>query len=103
MGVRHSFLPALALGCAAPDLAVAAEQHACLSADEQRAVISARKAVPLGRAMRVAKARIAGDVLNARLCRQDRGLVYMLTVLARDGKVRQARVDASDGHWLGGS
>jgi len=53
--------------------------------------------------MRVAKARIAGDVLNARLCRQDRGLVYMLTVLARDGKVRQARVDASDGHWLGGS
>ncbi len=53
--------------------------------------------------MRVVKARGGGDVLKARLCRQDRGFVYVLTVLSRDGKVRQARVDASDGHWLGGS
>jgi hypothetical protein len=53
-------------------------------------------------------------VVNARLCRQDigpatagtgatKGLVYVLTVLARNGKVTQARVDAADGHWLGGS
>ena len=33
----------------------------------------------------------------------EKGLVYVLTVLARDGKVTEAMVDASDGHWLDGS
>ena len=66
-------------------------------------MIAARKAVPLGRAMRVVKAKIAGEVVRARLCRQEpKGHVYVLTVLARNGKVTQARVDAADGHWLGG-
>ena len=32
-----------------------------------------------------------------------KGLVDVLTVLARSGKVVQARVDAADGNWLGGS
>ena len=66
-------------------------------------MIAARKAVPLGRAMRAVQARIGGEVVGARLCRQEpKGLVYVLTVLARNGKVTQARVDAADGHWLGG-
>jgi hypothetical protein len=44
-----------------------------------------------------------GEVVGARLCRQEpKGLVYVLTVLARNGKVTQARIDAADGHWLGG-
>ena len=53
--------------------------------------------------MHVVKAKIPGDVVKARLCRQEKGLVYVLTVLARNGKVMQARVDAADGHWLGAS
>ena len=56
---------------------------------------AARKAVPLARAMHVVEARVAGEVVKARLCRQDKGLVYVLTVLARSGKVVQARVDAA--------
>ena len=76
---------------------VAAEAGACLSRDQRRAAIQNRKAVPLGRAIRSAKARHAGDVLNARLCRQEKGLVYVLTVLARDGKVTQMTVDATSG------
>ena len=76
---------------------------ACLTPEERNAAIAARKAVPLGRAMRVVQARIGGEVVGARLCRQEpKGLVYVLTVLARNGKVTQARVDAADGHWLGG-
>jgi len=51
----------------------------------------------------VVKARIGGDVVKAQLCRQERGLVYLLTVLAQSGKVTQARVDAADGQWLDGS
>ena len=42
-------------------------------------------------------------MVKARLCRQDKGLVYVLTVLSRSGKVVQARVDAVNGNWLGGS
>src|SRR6266850_1474964 len=94
----------LLLGVAlVPGMAAAAERKACLSQEERRAVMAARKAVPLARAMHVVKARIGGEVVKARLCRQERGLVYVLTVLARDGKVTQARVDATDGQWLDGS
>ena len=97
-------LLALALGCAAtPTVAAAADLKACLSQDERRAVIASHKAVPLGRAISVVKARIGGDVVKARLCRQERGLVYLLTVLAQSGKVTRARVDAADGQWLDGS
>ena len=35
-----------------------------------------------------------GTVVRARLCRGEAGLVYVLTVLARDGKVAQISVDA---------
>jgi len=95
-------LLALALGAAMLGHAVGAERKSCLSPEERRAVIGAHKAVPLGRAMHVVKAKLGGDVVKARLCRQERGLVYVLTVLARDGKVIQARVDAADGRWLNG-
>jgi len=83
--------------------AAAAADRKCLSPEERRAVLAAHKAVPLAQAMRVVKARLRGEVVKARLCRQEPGLVYVLTVLARDGKVTQARVDAADGHWLEGS
>jgi uncharacterized membrane protein YkoI len=102
----------LGLICLAP-VAAAAEPKGCLTPQERNAAIAARKAVPLARAMRVVKAKVPGEVVNARLCRQDaaqagaagatKGLVYVLTVLGRNGKVTQARVDAADGHWLGGS
>src|ERR1043165_2312342 len=88
--------------CVAPTIAHAAERKACLSPEERQADVAARKAVPLARAIRVVKARIGGRGAKARLCRQGRGLVYVLTVLARDGKVTQARVDAADGQWLDG-
>ena len=85
MGVSRYLLIGLALACATP--ATAVEREGCLSQD----------------AIHVVKAKIGGDVVNARLCKQDRGLVYMLTVLAKSGKVTQARIDATDGHWLDGS
>ena len=70
-------LVALALLAAAPDTASAAERKTCLSPEQRRAVIAARKAVPLTRAMRTVKARISGEVVNARLCEHKRGLVYL--------------------------
>jgi uncharacterized membrane protein YkoI len=102
MGLR-ALLLGLAIGCAVTGTAASAERNPCLSPEERRAVIAARKAVPLARAMHVVRARVPGEVVKARLCRQDKSLVYVLTVLSRSGKVLQARVDAVDGNWLGGS
>src|SRR6185369_11005261 len=103
MRVIRTLLIAVALGSAVPGVAAATDSSVCLSQEERRAALSAHKAVPLAHAMHVVKAKVPGEVVKARLCRQERGLVYVLTVLAQDGKVTQARVDAADGQWLEGS
>jgi uncharacterized membrane protein YkoI len=103
MRFARTLLLGVVLGSVLPGVAVSSERKACLSPEERRAAMTAHKAVPLGRAMHVVRARIGGEVLKARLCQQERGLVYVLTVLAQDGKVTQARVDAADGQWLDGS
>jgi len=52
--------------------------------------------VPLAKAIRAAKAR-RNEVVNAKLCEGPKGLVYLLTVVARDGKVRRTTIDAQTG------
>src|SRR5947208_1618771 len=103
MQVIRTLLLGLAFGAGLSGVAPAVERKACLSTEERRAALTAHKAVPLAHAMHVVKAKVPGEVVKVRLCRQERGLVYVLTVLAQDGKVTQARVDAADGEWLEGS
>jgi hypothetical protein len=79
-----------------------APQHACLDQKERRAESDAGRVVRLGVAMRAAKTRMAGTVVQARLCRGKDGLVYVLTVLGRDGKVARITVDAAKGTLVGG-
>ena len=74
--------------------------HACLDQRERHA--EAGKFIPLAAAMRAARARMPGTVVRARLCRGPEGLVYVLTVLARDGKVARLTVDALKGTLVGG-
>jgi uncharacterized membrane protein YkoI len=74
--------------------------HACLDQRERHA--EAGKVIPLSTAMRTARARMPGTVVRARLCRGSDGLVYVLTVLARDGKVARLTVDAVKGTLVGG-
>src|SRR5437868_15258123 len=92
------FVPALALAmlAAAP---AAADDPRCLNKEQQRAAIASGKAVRLGVALKAVKRR--GEVVRARLCEGGKGLVYMLTVLARDGKVTRVTVDATSGSVLG--
>jgi uncharacterized membrane protein YkoI len=84
----------------APEGAEAA--HACLDQKERRAEYDTGKVVRLGAAIRAARSRMAGTVVQARLCRGKDGLVYVLTVLARDGKVARLTVDAVKGSLVGG-
>ena len=87
----------LLLGLAAEPLAAVSE-HACLSREEQRAAVQEGQAVPLATAIRAVHDRTPGrQVVRAQLCREPKGLVYVLTVLARDGKVTHARVEAANG------
>src|ERR1043165_10005186 len=77
------------------------EARVCLSKTEQRAAISSGEAVTLAQAIRSARGSVRGhgsrEVVNAKLCREEKGLVYLLTVLSRDGKVTRMTVDATSG------
>jgi uncharacterized membrane protein YkoI len=77
-----------------------AEDPRCLNKEQERAAITSGKAVRLGVAVKAVRRR--GEVVSARLCEGSKGLVYMLTVLARDGKVTRVTVDATSGSVLSG-
>jgi uncharacterized membrane protein YkoI len=89
------------LGLAAAPLA-AADQQACLTRDERRAAVSGGQAVPLAAAIKAVRRGSQGrQVLRAELCREGKTLVYVLTVLARDGKVTHVKVEAATGGLIG--
>ena len=77
--------------------------HACLDQKERRAEIESGRVVRLAAAARAARSKMPGTLVRARLCRGNDGLVYVLTVLARDGKVARLTVDAVKGTLADGS
>jgi len=60
------------------------------------------RVVRLATALRAARSKVPGTLIRARLCHGNDGLVYVLTVLARDGKVTRLTVDAVKGSLVGG-
>jgi len=82
--------------------APAQEHSSCLSRAEQRAAIEGGRAIPLAVAKRMLRQRLPGELLRARLCPAAGRLVYLLTVLTHDGKVRRVTVDATSGTVIGG-
>jgi uncharacterized membrane protein YkoI len=110
--MRHALriaIAAVALAALAPARAQdggapanAGAKLACLDQKERRAENEAGRLVRLGAAIKVARSRMPGTVVRARLCRANDSLVYVLTVLARDGKVAQIAVDAVKGTLAGG-
>lgn len=110
MPVSRIALVILALGLAAgptltrPALAAdAVPPRACLSKAEQRVAVAANKAIPLAQAVKSLRDRgHRGELVRASLCRRDERLVYVLTLLARSGKVTRATVDAANGELVTG-
>ena len=68
----------------------------CLTPSQRRHVAAAGKVVPLSTAIRAARARKT-EVVDAKLCKSPKGLVYLLTLLAQDGKVTRVAGDAASG------
>jgi uncharacterized membrane protein YkoI len=89
----------VALDATRPDHAEA--EPVCLDQKERRAEADSGGLVRLAAAMHAAKSRVPGTVVRARLCHGPAGLVYVLTVLARDGKVARITVDATSGTLVG--
>jgi uncharacterized membrane protein YkoI len=101
MALAYPLILGFGLTMTAFSLALAAEPPQCLSGEQRRAAIAGHTAVSVARAMRAARARFGGEIVGAYLCDAEKGLVYRLTVLARDGKVTRAAVDAASGRLIG--
>jgi len=83
-----------------PGHGLAAESAHCLTGDEQRAAIANGKTVPLATVIHTLH-RAPKDVIKAQLCQEPERLIYVLTLLGRDGKVKRAIVDATNGAVVG--
>jgi hypothetical protein len=102
--MRPALIPAAALLAAflsAPAQAAEPIHRACLNKAQQRAAVSSGQAVPLAQAISAVGGKTRRDTVRAQLCRTPKGLVYMLTLLGRGGKVTSAAVDASNGSVIG--
>jgi uncharacterized membrane protein YkoI len=98
---RQLLLALVVLGAAGPT--GAADPPTCLSQDQRRAAVAAHRAIPLARAVHDVRHHTAGaEVVGARLCYRGSELVYVLTVLARDGKVTRTSVNAASGVLIDG-
>lgn len=88
---------------AGPALAADAAPRACLSKAEQRAAVADHKAITLAQAIKSLREHgRRAELVRARLCHRDDRLVYVLTLLARSGKVTSATVDAANGDIING-
>jgi uncharacterized membrane protein YkoI len=104
MPVSRLLLATLLLGLlAGPALAADPPHHACLNKVELRAALASHRAIPLAQAIKsVREHGRRAELVRARLCRRGEGLVYVLTLLARSGKVTSATVDAANGELING-
>jgi uncharacterized membrane protein YkoI len=73
----------------------------CLSDSELRDEIAAKRAIPQASALRAARSAVSAEPVRARLCRRDGALVYVITALAKDGKVTRITLDAETGRVIG--
>ncbi|HZP70621.1 MAG TPA: PepSY domain-containing protein [Pseudolabrys sp.] len=78
----------------------APHRSACLTKAEQRAAVAANRAISLAQAIKLLREhRQYSEVVRARLCRHEQKLVYVLTLLGRNGKVVTATIDAVNGEY----
>ena len=95
--------PARGEELARPAQAGAEASHVCLDQKERRAEVESGHVVRLDTALRAVRSKMAGTLVRARLCHGNDGLVYVLTVLPRDGKVARLNVDAAKGTLADGT
>jgi hypothetical protein len=89
--------PARAQETGRPPHAIELAGRGCLNPKERRALVENGTVIRLAAALHAIKSRMSGALIRARLCRRHEAYVYVLTVLAHDGKVTRIVVDAVKG------
>ena len=74
--------------------------RSCLTAPEVRELVDKAEVVPAARAIHAARTARPGEVVKVRLCKQDGSLLYLVTMLAKDGKIRILEVDGRSGNLI---
>jgi uncharacterized membrane protein YkoI len=69
----------------------------CLDQKATREAVASGRVVAPAVALKAARAASGGEAVRARLCHSDSRLVYVVTSLRRDGRVRRIHVDAASG------
>ena len=72
----------------------------CLTEAEVREVVTNRVVIPQIQALRLARTTTGGDAIRASLCRIEGGLIYIITMLSRDGKLERVRIKGETGERL---
>jgi uncharacterized membrane protein YkoI len=101
-GFHLLLLAPILIGLAVPALAADHLSSNCLNKEAQRQALASGEAVPLAQAIATVKTGHRVEVVRARLCREDGRLAYVLTLLARNGKVSRATIDAANGSIVSG-
>lgn len=76
-----------------PLIAQPAVAEPCLTADQARVEAAGRQLMVFPEAVQAARRRYPGEPVSANLCRIDGRLMYVLAILAKDGRVVRALVD----------
>jgi uncharacterized membrane protein YkoI len=73
----------------------------CINQKDRRALVENGTVLHLAIAVHAVRSKVPGSLVRARLCHRGEGYVYVLTVLAHDGKVTRVIVDAVKGTLVG--
>jgi len=82
----------LSIGGAAAQSAPAPD--ACLPPEEARQSVVQNHLIQIQEAARLANGKMPGEVVSANLCRMNERLVYVLAILASNGRVARIAIDA---------
>ena len=81
-------------------IAPAAAETACFTAEEARDHVQKLGLVALHDVVRSARGAGHADLISARLCETNGNMVYMITMLGREGKVTRLTIDARTGNLI---
>lgn len=96
--MRSSSAPLLAAVLAALAAGPAHATDDCLSPAEMREVVAGREVVAPLQAVRAARGLAPrSEVLRAVLCPNEKGMIYLITLLDGQGRIMQVTVEAASG------
>jgi hypothetical protein len=67
----------------------------CLDSDEQGRLVAGNEIVPVSAALNTRKVQKRGKLIEAKVCRNQKGFFYLMTMQSAEGEVKVVRVSAA--------